>query len=637
MSDTNKQEGVSIAERLKRAQEDNDELKLNLTKEVQDRTKETQQFGIDVDHLKTQMASEITTRTTIDTQHEKELQEHANAIDEEVRQRQARNTEHDNDIIQLGKDLNKESAERERQDNARSSLIDQANQRILQETKDRMDADTTLTNRIVKDEAALQAETQNRTNDDKALNMRVDNVVKDLNTEIQDRKAADQTEQIRAENTYPKKGGSGAYGTWAIDISGTAANATKAVDADHATKADAATKATNDGNGHDITQTYATLGTTIADAGTNWNTLTNLTTYKIQGCTMDDAHSAPPGEYSFGILVVDGIKNSLDNEHRINQIYYPHVPNNAQFPIWTRMRNGNGWTPWKSIASAKYVQDYAPSKNGSGATGTWEIKSRNAFQADNAAHADTSTTVNATAPNGGAADLVNGTMASNDYARVRVRGANGNGELEIATADNGNEPIYAAQYTGAFSSVAHQITLMDSNGDTHLNNLNANTITAKTFNGKTVNDIALSAWPIGSIYISMTNVDPGSLLGGTWKRISQGRMLLGADDSTYKAGATGGEAMHTLTAAEMPAHSHGISTSGDHNHKFYGSDNNNGNTSEGAGMGMDTGGNGYMSRNMIYYTANAGAHTHTISNSGGGAAHNNMPPYLVCYIWQRTA
>lgn len=145
-------------------------------------------------------------------------------------------------------------------------------------------------------------------------------------------------------------------------------------------------------------------------------------------------------------------------------------------------------------------------------------------------------------------------------------------------------------------------------------------------------------YPVGSIYMSMSATNPATLFGvGTWARISQGRMLLGADDSTYKAGATGGEATHTLTANEMPAHSHGISTSGNHSHKFYGSDDNNGNTSEGAGKGMDTGGNGYMSRNMIYYTANAGAHTHTISNSGGGAAHNNMPPYLVCYMWQRTA
>ena len=219
----------------------------------------------------------------------------------------------------------------------------------------------------------------------------------------------------------------------------------------------------------------------------------------------------------------------------------------------------------------------------------------------------------------------------------------GNGRLHYRTGwddskhswntilDSENYNIFAPTKTGGGASGMWDINISgnavnDGNGD----NI-ANTYLKKA----TVIDVI---YPVGSIYMSMSATNPHDLFGvGTWARISQGRMLLGADDSTYKAGATGGEATHTLTAAEMPAHSHGISTSGGHNHKFYGSDNNNGNTSEGAGMGMDTGGNGYTSRNMIYYTANAGAHTHTISNSGGGAAHNNMSPYLVCYIWQRTA
>lgn len=482
MSDEKKRDGISIAERLKRAQEDNAEIRVGLTKEVQDRTKETQQLGVDVKGLKSQMASEISARTAADTRHEQQIQENTNAISEETRQRQARNTEHDNDIIQLGKDLNKESAEREHQDAALGSRIDQVNTDLQQETANRTAADQVLTDRFAKDEAALQAETQNRINDDKALNTRVDNVAKDLNAEIQNRIAADKAEQNRAEAAYPKKSGSGAYGSWAIDITGRAAVATNADHATLATEADHAKKATSDGNGHDITQTYATLGTTIVGAGTNWNTLTNLTTYKIQGCTMDNAHAAPPGEYSFGILVVDGIKDSLDGEHRINQIYYPHNPNSNQFPIWIRMRNGSDWTPWKAIASAKYVQDYAPSKGGAGASGTWEIKSRNAFQADNAAHADTATTVNATAPNGGVADLVNGSMASNDYARFRVGGANDVGWAEIATADNGDEAIYVRQYTGTFQTVAHQITLMDGAGNTHLNNLSTNSISATSVN-----------------------------------------------------------------------------------------------------------------------------------------------------------
>lgn len=166
---------------------------------------------------------------------------------------------------------------------------------------------------------------------------------------------------------------------------------------------------------------------------------------------------------------------------------------------------------------------------------------------------------------------------------------------------------------------------------------NVNTATnADTVDGYHASDIISKIYPVGSIYMSMNATNPATLFGvGTWARISQGRMLLGADDSTYEAGATGGEADHTLSVDEMPVHSHGISNSGKHTHYFYGSNNNNGQFTE--GDGIDTEGNSHFTHNERFLTSSAGDHTHTIDNAGGGAAHNNMPPYLVCYIWQRTA
>lgn len=141
-------------------------------------------------------------------------------------------------------------------------------------------------------------------------------------------------------------------------------------------------------------------------------------------------------------------------------------------------------------------------------------------------------------------------------------------------------------------------------------------------------------YPVGSIYMSMVDTDPATLFGvGTWERISQGRMLLGADDSTYKAGATGGEATHTLSVNEMPVHSHSgtTSTNGDHSHGVRDAD-----YHDGYGNSFDSGDWGPK---RYIPTSNAGNHNHTFTtdNAGGGAAHNNMPPYLVCYMWQRTA
>lgn len=57
---------------------------------------------------------------------------------------------------------------------------------------------------------------------------------------------------------------------------------------------------------------------------------------------------------------------------------------------------------------------------------------------------------------------------SNDQFRI-IAGSSGNnkGWAEIATADDGNEPIYVRQYSGVFSSVVRTLTLLDANGDTH--------------------------------------------------------------------------------------------------------------------------------------------------------------------------
>lgn len=60
---------------------------------------------------------------------------------------------------------------------------------------------------------------------------------------------------------------------------------------------------------------------------------------------------------------------------------------------------------------------------------------------------------------------VSGIVAANDYWRVGGAGTNDNGYMEIATADNGNEPIYVRQYQGAWLSIQRTLTLLDSSGN----------------------------------------------------------------------------------------------------------------------------------------------------------------------------
>lgn len=73
---------------------------------------------------------------------------------------------------------------------------------------------------------------------------------------------------------------------------------------------------------------------------------------------------------------------------------------------------------------------------------------------------------------------------------------------------------------------------------------------------------ALDAYPVGSIYMSAIATDPSTLLGGgTWKRIAQGRTLIGegTSDQKFSAGAMGGESNHALSQNEVPSHSHDFS------------------------------------------------------------------------------
>lgn len=146
----------------------------------------------------------------------------------------------------------------------------------------------------------------------------------------------------------------------------------------------------------------------------------------------------------------------------------------------------------------------------------------------------------------------------------------------------------------------------------------------------------LAAFPVGAIYITATNSSPADFLGGTWSQIAGGRMLIGVGtlgSDTYAAGDTGGAARVTLDVDEIPQHSHTASSAGSHTHAT--------NIREAQESGTGTG-NYQMTVAAINAGAeiqsdSAGSHTHTISSTGGGAAHENRPPYLAVYFWRRTA
>ena len=145
-----------------------------------------------------------------------------------------------------------------------------------------------------------------------------------------------------------------------------------------------------------------------------------------------------------------------------------------------------------------------------------------------------------------------------------------------------------------------------------------------------IKDIINIVYPVGSIYMSVNSTSPASLFGGTWERIKD-RFLLASGDA-YKAGSTGGEATHTLTINEMPAHEHTVKV------RIQGYDGWDNYTSKGYGVMFKSGQDaiGYHGPNYTAHSAVVTADSNT-GNSGGSKPHNNMPPYQAVYMWKRVA
>lgn len=123
--------------------------------------------------------------------------------------------------------------------------------------------------------------------------------------------------------------------------------------------------------------------------------------------------------------------------------------------------------------------------------------------------------------------------------------------------------------------------------------------------------------PIGFIYTTTVNTNPGSAIGfGTWAAFGGGRVLVGngTSDQAFAAGNTGGESNHTLSSSEMPSHNHGFINA------------------LGFGAGPTN-----SAAPRVDVNSPATPFGTSISNTGGGGPHNNLQPYIVVYFWQRTA
>ena len=173
----------------------------------------------------------------------------------------------------------------------------------------------------------------------------------------------------------------------------------------------------------------------------------------------------------------------------------------------------------------------------------------------------------------------------------------------------------------------------------------------------------LQAYPVGSIYMSVVDINPAELFGGTWEAMS-GRVLVGAGvsdfDINYVAGTTGGSRSRTLSSSNIPKHTHTVEikqTAATHKHRNGVYDEvpaGNGPLSSNYGaikmyptstqhvMAADGSSFGTSTQLYMGYTSETSAvHTHDVTVGYYGAKNPTeisvMQPYLVVYMWKRTA
>ena len=211
-------------------------------------------------------------------------------------------------------------------------------------------------------------------------------------------------------------------------------------------------------------------------------------------------------------------------------------------------------------------------------------------------------------------------LADSDPDKV-VSGGDFNTEfLAVKTAVNSKADL---------ANTSQVVTAATASAGTNTNQLatTAFVTTAVAANPITAAVVNNLVYPVGSIFTTVSSTAPATLLGmGTWVAFGAGKVPVGIDagDTDFNnAEETGGAKTHTLSIAELPAHGHPYRLSPS-------------STPSSGSSG------GFMTSSS---DSTVGPHNGTASGTSGdqigaagsGTAHNNLQPYIVVYMWKRTA
>jgi hypothetical protein len=201
---------------------------------------------------------------------------------------------------------------------------------------------------------------------------------------------------------------------------------------------------------------------------------------------------------------------------------------------------------------------------------------------------------------------------------------------KIDEASSNNAPANATLIDGAASD-ALPITAVSTPITTFLQVIRNNLkwLFNNKANNSDMNNLIKTIYPVGAIYMSVNSTNPSILFAGTtWTVWGKGRVPVGvqeSDGSFDTAEKTGGEKEHKLTVAEMPSHNHS-----DNGHKHTLTSYQNGGSTDCAGATRAAADDNWMTKTSETGYAD-------ISYSGSSNSHNNLQPYITCYMFKRTA
>lgn len=158
-------------------------------------------------------------------------------------------------------------------------------------------------------------------------------------------------------------------------------------------------------------------------------------------------------------------------------------------------------------------------------------------------------------------------------------------------------------------------------------------------------DLIDSIYPVGSIYMSTNSTNPSTIFGGEWESWGGGRVIVGVGTATDDNEETkefsasnliGGEYNHTLTLSETPAHTHGSYKISGYAQSIV----TDAVTSSLGATGPFTWSGGQRTRDYSGTPGNGLRrlnfnNTHEHTSVGGDQSHNNIQPYITCYLWRR--